>query len=151
VPVRPLQDGGSRSSLDPRLLDRLQEARRRFQDVETQLSDPAVLRDPERLKELGQERAHLEEVAAAAGRVDALVGELEGARQLSRDADDAEMRSLAEEDPEAAATVAPPSECPATPTFPGAIWPCRKLGTDASVWNTSMRKLPSWAWFGMSS
>jgi peptide chain release factor 1 len=66
--------------------------------VEAQLSDPSVLRDPDRLRELGQERAALEDVAAAAARVDALATELEGARQLARGADDPEMRALAEEE-----------------------------------------------------
>jgi peptide chain release factor 1 len=69
--------------------------------VETQLSDPAVLRDPERLRELGQERAYLEEVASAAGQVEALVSELEGAQQLARDAEEAEMRALAEDEADA--------------------------------------------------
>jgi peptide chain release factor 1 len=82
--------------VDPRLLDRLREARKRFQEVETQLSDPSVLRDPERLKALGQERAALEPVSAAAAEVDGLLSQLEGARQLVRDADEAELRALAE-------------------------------------------------------
>jgi peptide chain release factor 1 len=99
--VKAAQEGRSRSPLDPRLLDKLWEARRRFQDVETQLSDPAVQRDPERLRELGQERAYLEEVASAAGQVEALVSELKGAQQLARDAEEAEMRALAEDEADA--------------------------------------------------
>jgi peptide chain release factor 1 len=77
------------------LLVRLREARQRLRDVEGQLSDPSVLRDPERLRHLGQERAAIEGVAAAADRVDALIEELEGARQLAHEADEAELRSLA--------------------------------------------------------
>jgi peptide chain release factor 1 len=91
----------SRNPIDPRLLDRLREARKRFQEVETQLSDPAVLRDSERLKSLGQERAALEPVSTAAEEVDALIAQLEGARQLAREADDAELRSLAEAETQA--------------------------------------------------
>src|SRR5687768_9832980 len=92
------QEGRGRSPVDPRLLDKLREARRRFQDVEAQLSDPAVLGSPERLRDLSQERAHLEDVANAAVQVDAVIAELQGASQLAGEAEDAEMRALAEDE-----------------------------------------------------
>src|SRR5690606_25126464 len=63
--------------------------------------DPAVIGDADRLRELGQERAYLEEVAAAAERMEALLSQLDGARQPAREAEDDEMRALAEEEAEA--------------------------------------------------
>jgi len=96
--VKAGSEGLSRLPVDSRLLDRLREARRRLEDVEGQLSDPAVLRDPERLRGLGQERASLAEVAVAAGRVDGLLQELEGARLLARSAEDPELRSMADDE-----------------------------------------------------
>lgn len=69
-------------AVDPRLLERLAEAERRFADVDEQLSDPAVLSDPDRLRVLGQERAHLDEVVAAGTAVRQLLDELAGAREL---------------------------------------------------------------------
>jgi peptide chain release factor 1 len=95
VKLSPTSD---RSSVDPRLLDGLREARRRFREVEDLLSQPDVARDPEKLKALGQERSSLEEIAAAADRVATLLAELEGARQLAQGADDAEMRAMAAEE-----------------------------------------------------
>jgi peptide chain release factor 1 len=92
------QEDRGRSPVDPRLLDKLREARRRFQDVEAQLSDPAVLGSPERLRDLSQERSHLEEVANAASQVDTLLTELAGARQLAESSEEAELRALAEDE-----------------------------------------------------
>jgi peptide chain release factor 1 len=90
-----------RTLLDERLVGRLREARRRFREVETLLTDPEVLRDLVRLKELGQERAALADVSLVAGRVEELLAELQGARDLARDADDPEMRALAESEVDA--------------------------------------------------
>jgi peptide chain release factor 1 len=64
--------------------------------VDTQLSDPAVLRDPDRLRSLGQERAALERVDEAGRELESLLVELSGAHQLARDATEPEMRGMAE-------------------------------------------------------
>jgi len=82
--------------VDPRLLERLDEAERRFAEVDEQLADPAVSQDPERLRELGQERSTLEEVVGSGRRLSQLITELEGAEELAEDADDPEMREMAE-------------------------------------------------------
>ena len=43
-------------TLDPRLNERLKEAERRFQEHDAELISPEVLKSPQRLRELGQER-----------------------------------------------------------------------------------------------
>ncbi len=87
-----------RSPLDARLAHRLDEVQERFHEVQTRLSDPEVVRDPARLRELGRERAALETTVAAGRRVARLETELEGAREILADADDPEMGELAEEE-----------------------------------------------------
>ena len=49
-------------TLDPRLHERLREAERRFEELDTELISPEVLKSPQRLRELGQERSRLEEI-----------------------------------------------------------------------------------------
>lgn len=82
--------------VDERLLTRLREAQERFRDVEEQLANPEVTRDPEKLKTLGRQRADLVEVHEAANRLLSLLEQFEGAQELFREADDPEMKSLAE-------------------------------------------------------
>lgn len=84
--------------VDPRLLERLAESQRRFQEVESRLADPQVLKDPDQLRELGRERAQLE-AAVLLGRE--LRSALEGAREAREfleSEDDPEMRALAQEE-----------------------------------------------------
>ena len=82
--------------IDARLLDRLDEAEERFEAVTVRLSDPEVARDPDRLRDLGRERAELEPVAEVARALKGALAEREGAAELAEAADDLEMRGLAE-------------------------------------------------------
>lgn len=84
--------------VDQRLLDRLHDARGRFSRLDTELSNPDVVRDLDRLRTLGQERAELEPVVRVAEELLGLLDEHEGARELLRDSDDPEMRAMAEEE-----------------------------------------------------
>ena len=98
--IPPTQSPSPRSPLavDSRLAHRLEEVRKRLGEVETGLSDPEVVRNPTRLRELGQERAGLETAVTAGGRVERIETELAGARDILADADDLEMQALAEEE-----------------------------------------------------
>ncbi len=80
--------------LDERLLGRLVEVRRRFAELDEQLADPSVLDDPARLRALGRERATLEPAVRAGDRLEALVSELDGARELV-ESTEGEMQELA--------------------------------------------------------
>lgn len=85
-------------TLDPRLEERLADAERRFAGVEEALSSPDVLSIPDKLRQLGQERAHLDPIVQAGRELRGLLTELEGALELMEEADDAEMRELAEQE-----------------------------------------------------
>jgi peptide chain release factor 1 len=84
--------------LDPRLQDRLVEARERLGDVEAQLASPEVLTDPDRLRVLGRERAELDPIVRCFEDLEKGLAELEGARELVEEAEDPEMTTLAEEE-----------------------------------------------------
>jgi len=86
--------------VDPRLLERLAEADSRLTEIDRELSDPAVSGDPDRLRELGQERADLEPVTRTSQEIRRLTTEYRGALELARESSDPEMRALAEEEVE---------------------------------------------------
>ena len=90
---------GSRETvIDPRLAQRVAETEARFRTVERQLSDPDVVRNLDRLRELGQERARLAGAVKAGREVGAVEAELGDARELLAESTDPEMTELAEEE-----------------------------------------------------
>ena len=84
--------------IDPRLAQRVAKTEERFRNVERQLSDPDVVRNLDRLRELGRERAGLAGVVEAGRTVRALEAELRDARELLAESTDPEMTELAEEE-----------------------------------------------------
>jgi peptide chain release factor 1 len=88
-------------TLDPRLEERLADAERRFAGVEEALSSPELLSTPDKLRSLGQERAHLEPIVRCGRELHEALEELAGALQLAEESDDAEMRALAQDEAEA--------------------------------------------------
>jgi len=87
-------------TLDPRLDHRLREADARFSEVEEALASPATLSNPDLLRDLGQERAQLEPVVTTGRQLRSALTEHEGAAGLARDAEDSEMRAMAQEETE---------------------------------------------------
>jgi peptide chain release factor 1 len=85
-------------TLDPKLDERLSEAERRFDEVNEALASQSVLSHPEKLRDLGQERAHLEPIVDTGRELRAALSQHRDAEELLRDADDAELRALAEEE-----------------------------------------------------
>jgi peptide chain release factor 1 len=81
--------------LDPRLELRLAEAERRFAQLDQLLADPAVHRDPDQLRSLGQERAVLSETAATAVELRRVLRDLTQSYELLADGDD-DLRELAQ-------------------------------------------------------
>jgi peptide chain release factor 1 len=84
-------------ALEPKLDERLSEAERRFDEVNEALASQAVLSDPSKLRDYGQERAHLEPIVDAGRKLRGALSQHRGARELL-DADDPEMKALAEEE-----------------------------------------------------
>jgi peptide chain release factor 1 len=77
------------------LIPRIEELRARFAEIEAALTDPAVARDPERLRDLGREHSQLAPVAAAAAAWETARRHLAEAREMLRESDDPDLRELA--------------------------------------------------------
>ena len=78
------------------MLDQLEAVEARFQEVEAQLQDPAVVSDPKRLRELTKLRAELEPVVQAFQAQRTLLKQLEEAEGILADkAMDPELREMA--------------------------------------------------------
>jgi peptide chain release factor 1 len=71
----------------------------RFAELEGQMSDPEVISDRERYAEVGREYRELQPAQVLAGQWRTLRDDLEGARELLAEGEDAEMRQLVEEAP----------------------------------------------------
>ena len=84
-----------RPALDERLEQRLAEAERRFAQMDELLVDPAVLRDPDQLRSLGQERAALADTASTAAEIRRVLRDLNQNLEVLEDGDP-ELRELAQ-------------------------------------------------------
>src|SRR6201746_1747934 len=71
----------------------------RFSDLEAQMSDPEVISDRERYAEVGREYRELQRAQELAGAYATLKDDLEGARELLEEDEDAEMRKVVDEAP----------------------------------------------------
>src|SRR4051794_7361213 len=78
----------------------VEQIRARFADLEAQMSDPEVISDRERYAEVGREYRELQPAQELAGEYATLKDDLEGARELLEEDEDAEMRKVVEEAPE---------------------------------------------------
>jgi peptide chain release factor 1 len=85
-------------TLDPRLDERLREAERRFEEVNEGLASQAVLSSPDKLREYGRERSHLEPIVTTGQELRTVLRERQGALELLEESDDPDMRALAEEE-----------------------------------------------------
>ncbi|HEX7119972.1 MAG TPA: peptide chain release factor 1 [Longimicrobiales bacterium] len=81
--------------------ERVQEVVRKFAELEKRLADPAVLADPDKLREAAREHADLAPAAEAAGRLLRVRAQLADAREVARTSDDAELVELARAEIEA--------------------------------------------------
>ncbi|HUF77205.1 MAG TPA: peptide chain release factor 1 [Longimicrobiales bacterium] len=85
-------------TLDPKLDERLSEAERRFAEVDDALTSREVLSSPDKLRQYGQERAHLEPVVASGRDLRAALAEHRGTLEVLESSDDPDLRAMAEDD-----------------------------------------------------
>jgi peptide chain release factor 1 len=72
----------------------------RFAELESQMSDPAVIGDRERYADVGREYRELQPAQALAVRYRTLKDDLEGARELLAEGDDEELQKVVDEAPQ---------------------------------------------------
>ena len=78
------------------MLERLEEIAKRHQDLLAQQADPEIAVDPNRSRVVAQKLAELEPVVVVYREFSSVSAELEGAREIVAEADDDEMRQMAE-------------------------------------------------------
>ncbi|MET0304884.1 MAG: peptide chain release factor 1 [Solirubrobacterales bacterium] len=71
----------------------------RFSELEAQMSDPGVISDRERYADVGREYRQLQPAQALAAEYRTLRDDLEGARELLEEGEDAELRKVVDEAP----------------------------------------------------
>jgi len=77
----------------------VEQLKARFAELEGQMSDPEVISDRERYAEVGREYRELQPAQELAVEYATLKDDLEGARELLEEGEDAEMRQLVDEAP----------------------------------------------------
>ncbi|MDW8106201.1 MAG: peptide chain release factor 1 [Armatimonadota bacterium] len=88
--------------LPEKLRTRLAEALAKLPEIEAQLADPEVLRDPSALQRLGKQHAELSELRALYERYQQAEAQLREAEQIIEAGDDPELVALAQEERETA-------------------------------------------------
>src|SRR5512140_229542 len=77
------------------MLDRLQQVKERYDEITALLSDPAVLSNQERFRELSKEHSDLTPLIRAYDRYRKMKDELAGLREITETSSDPEMKQLA--------------------------------------------------------
>lgn len=80
------------------LTTQLQSHKERLKELESQLSDPEVLSNPNKIREIGEAHSQEKEVVAIGERYEKAVSDLEGAKSTLAEADDDEMKAFAQEE-----------------------------------------------------
>ncbi len=80
------------------MIDKLERNRKRYEELQALISDPALIRDQKRYRELRQEHASLTEQVEEYDRYRALKAEIVSNRELAETASDHEMKELAREE-----------------------------------------------------
>ncbi len=89
------------------LLQRLDGIESRFEEVSTLITDPSVIADMKRYVRLNKEYRELEKLTAATRRYRLLLAEIDEAKEILENESDADMRSMAHEQIDAAQSALP--------------------------------------------
>src|SRR5262249_12188191 len=77
------------------MFEKLEAIERTYEDLTQQMTDPAVIGDQARYAKVAKQHRELEPVVEKFRELRKLDGDIEGAKELMRDADDEEMREMA--------------------------------------------------------
>jgi peptide chain release factor 1 len=80
------------------VIDKLERNKKRYEDLQALISDPAVIRDQKRYRELRQEHASLMEQVEEFERYKAIEAEIASNRELAESSPDRDMKELAREE-----------------------------------------------------
>jgi len=80
------------------MLDKLKKIDEKYKELETELSDPEIMKDMNRYKKVMQEHSHLSEVVAGYEQYKVILEECNDAKQLIEEEQDPEMKEMAKEE-----------------------------------------------------
>jgi len=80
------------------VIDKLERSRKRYEELQALISDPEVIRDQNRYRELRQEHASLSDLVEEFGRYNAIESEIAANRDLAESAEDNELKEMAREE-----------------------------------------------------
>ena len=80
------------------MIDKLERSRKRYEELQALISDPEVIRDQNRYRELRQEHASLSDLVEEFGRYNAIESEIAANRDLAESAEDNELKEMAREE-----------------------------------------------------
>ncbi|MDC7225429.1 MAG: peptide chain release factor 1 [Spirochaetales bacterium] len=80
------------------MIEKLDEIEERYKELETQISDPDIMKDIKKYKEIAQEHAHLSETVEEIRQYKRIFSEIEDARSMLDSETDAEMKEMAQEE-----------------------------------------------------
>ena len=83
---------------DPKFIDKMSDLERRTSEIEGMLGDPDIISKRNEFTKLSKEHADLSELVTAWNAYRKLLSEIEDARAMVQDSDDAEMKELAREE-----------------------------------------------------
>ncbi len=80
------------------MLDKLKKIAEKYKELETELSDPGIMKDMNRYKKVMREHSHLSEVVAGYEQYRVILEECNDAKQLIEEGQDPEMKEMAKEE-----------------------------------------------------
>ena len=80
------------------MIDKLERSRKRYEDLQVLISDPEVIRDQKRYRELRQEHASLTDLVEEFGRYQGIESEIASNKELAETAGDPELMEMAREE-----------------------------------------------------
>jgi peptide chain release factor 1 len=80
------------------VIDKLERSKKRYEELQTLISDPEVIRDQKRYRELRQEHASLSDLVEEFGRYLAIETEIASNNTLAEGSDDNELKEMAREE-----------------------------------------------------
>ena len=83
------------------MIEKLERSRKRYEELQALISDPEVIRDQNRYRELRQEHASLSDLVEEFGRYNAIETEIASNKVLAESAEDNELKEMAREEREA--------------------------------------------------
>ena len=78
------------------IIEKLKEVKEKFDNINKELSDPAVISDRKRYVKLNRERSNLEDIVSAYSEYSQVINNINGNNEIIETADDPELKELAE-------------------------------------------------------